>query len=280
MPAASQAIDYLIIGHLTADSPDDPRQLGGSAAYAGLTAARLGCRVGVVSACGPDLDLRPLREVELALQACAESTTFENRETPAGRRQRLLRRAVPLDRSHIPAAWQLAALVHLAPVADEVQAELAQSFPSAFLALTPQGWLRRWDQSGMVSLRDWMILEPLLARANAVVLSREDLAGSRQPVEALAQRCAILAVTDGPMGCELFWEGQHVRIPAPAQTAIDSTGAGDIFAATFFACLQLGEQPIKAAQLANQLASDSVTRSGIAGVPAAGQLRKSGVLAS
>jgi sugar/nucleoside kinase (ribokinase family) len=227
MPGVFQPVDYLIVGHLTSDSPHDPRQLGGTAAYAGLTAARLGHRVGIVSACSIDLDLSPLQEVELALQSCADSTTFENRQTADGRQQRLLRRAHVLDQSHIPPVWLQAPLVHLAPVADEVDRRLTVAFTSAFLALTPQG---------------------------------------------LAERCAILAVTDGPRGCEIFWSGQRERVPAPTRASLDPTGAGDIFAAAFFIALQRGDEPIKAAQLAIRLASDSVTRPGISGVPSARQL--------
>jgi sugar/nucleoside kinase (ribokinase family) len=272
MPGVFQPVDYLIVGHLTSDSPHDPRQLGGTAAYAGLTAARLGHRVGIVSACSIDLDLSPLQEVELALQSCADSTTFENRQTADGRQQRLLRRAHVLDQSHIPPVWLQAPLVHLAPVADEVDRRLTVAFTSAFLALTPQGWLRFWDQNGTVSLLDWMIIDRQLEKADAVVFSREDLAGSQQPVEALAERCAILAVTDGPQGCEIFWSGQRERVPAPTRASLDPTGAGDIFAAAFFIALQRGDEPIKAAQLAIRLASDSVTRPGISGVPSARQL--------
>ena len=54
-------IDYLLIGHVTADlQADQTISLGGTASFSGLTAARLGHRVGLVTSCASDLQLDPL----------------------------------------------------------------------------------------------------------------------------------------------------------------------------------------------------------------------------
>ena len=47
---------FLAIGHVTRDSRPEGDVLGGSASYAALTAARLGCDVGVLTAAGPDFE--------------------------------------------------------------------------------------------------------------------------------------------------------------------------------------------------------------------------------
>jgi hypothetical protein len=58
-----EPINYLIIGHLTRDlTPDGPR-LGGTAAYAGLTASALGLRVGIVTSWGAEIPLGNLRHI-------------------------------------------------------------------------------------------------------------------------------------------------------------------------------------------------------------------------
>ena len=60
--APLEPINYLIIGHLTYDlTPSGPR-IGGTAAYAGLTAHALGLRVGIVTSWGGELPLGNLKQ--------------------------------------------------------------------------------------------------------------------------------------------------------------------------------------------------------------------------
>ena len=54
---------------------------------------------------------------------------------------------------------------------------------------------------------------------------------------------------------------------APTAELVDSTGAGDIFAAAFLIHLRQTSDPLAAASFANQLAALSVSRQGLAGVP-------------
>ncbi|MCX7976172.1 MAG: hypothetical protein N2646_03770, partial [Bellilinea sp.] len=80
-----QPVDYLVIGHLTRDlTPEGPR-LGGTVAYSGLTARALGLKVGVVTACDPDLPLNEVNELTLAIRYSDTTTTFKNIQTPSGR---------------------------------------------------------------------------------------------------------------------------------------------------------------------------------------------------
>lgn len=53
----AQPVDYLVIGHVTQDLTPSGPVLGGTAAYAALTARAMGLRVGVVTACHPETDL-------------------------------------------------------------------------------------------------------------------------------------------------------------------------------------------------------------------------------
>jgi hypothetical protein len=71
-----EPINYLIIGHLTRDlTPSGPR-IGGTAAYAGLTANALGLRVGIVTSWGAEVPLgqlqpiiRPLSKISTQIKA-------------------------------------------------------------------------------------------------------------------------------------------------------------------------------------------------------------------
>ena len=77
-PAVAAAIDYLVIGHAARDlTPSGPR-LGGTVAFAGLTARALGYRPALVTSAGPDLDLSPLDGMPRVCSAAEASTTFEN----------------------------------------------------------------------------------------------------------------------------------------------------------------------------------------------------------
>ncbi len=138
-------LDYLILGHVTLDHAQPEPRLGGTGAYAGLTAHALGLRVGLVTSCRADLDLSELSGLAIERQPSERTTTFENTGHGRQRRQVLTDRADDLDWESIPAAWRSAPIVHLAPVAGEVDPAWAAAFPGAFVGLTPQGWWRIWD---------------------------------------------------------------------------------------------------------------------------------------
>lgn len=266
-PALQQPVDYLLIGHVTKDLTPEGPLLGGTVSYAGLTARALGLRVGVVTSCGEDLDLSPLSDLAVARLPAEESTAFENVYTPEGRIQTLRARARDLTFEAVPPAWRGAPIVHLAPLCQEVDPDLAHRFPGALVGVTPQGWMRTWDEAGRVFPTAWEGMERLLPQLGAVVMSIEDVGWDEGLVAAMAQHAPLLVVTEGPLGARVFVNGQGRRVPAPPAEEVDPTGAGDIFAACFFARLRATGDPFEAARYANQLASASVTRVGVASVP-------------
>jgi sugar/nucleoside kinase (ribokinase family) len=70
----------------------------------------------------------------------------------------------------------------------------------------------------------------------------------------------------GSDGCLVLTKaGELIRIPAYQVTAIDSTGAGDAFAAGFIAGVWLGWSLEKTAQLANAIGALCVTGTGASG---------------
>ncbi|HOC23557.1 MAG TPA: hypothetical protein PKH38_04635, partial [Anaerolineaceae bacterium] len=110
-------IDYLIVGHVTQDLIDDHSwRLGGTASYAGLTAAALGHQVGVLTSCSPELDLAALKNIQVSIIPSEHNTTFRNLQTETGRQQLLFHRAQPLTAEMVPEAWRNASIVHLGPV--------------------------------------------------------------------------------------------------------------------------------------------------------------------
>jgi hypothetical protein len=262
-----EPVDYLVIGHVTVDlTPDGPR-LGGTAAYAGLMARALGLRVGIVTACGTDAPLQALSGLPVASFPGEFSTTFQNIYLPEGRVQTLLHTAPTLDYYNVPDPWRDAPIVHLGPVAQEVEPGLVRKFPSALLGVTPQGWLRAWDRQGKVHPSEWPEQAFVLERCGAAVISLEDVGRDESRIEEMAASCHVLAVTENASGCRLFWNGDVRRFRAPDVLEVDATGAGDVFAAAFFVRLFETRDPWEAARFATQLASISVTRPHLGGIP-------------
>lgn len=270
-------IDYLIIGHLCQDlTPDGPR-LGGTAAYASLTARALGMRVGIVTSVPDDFGLlAPLADIQLTRLPADEPTTFANVYDSKGqRRQTLSGRAAPLHAAAVPPEWRRLSIVQLAPVIGEVAPELATLFPNVLLGVTPQGWLRAWDDGGRVRPYAWDDPERVLEAATAIVFSIEDVAYDEERVNEYAARARLLVVTRGEDGCSVHWRDEWRHFPAPRVPVADPTGAGDIFAAAYFYRLHVTRgDPYEAARFAVQVASASVTRAGLDSIPTPDDIRQ------
>lgn len=265
-------MDYLVIGHITQDlTPSGPR-LGGTAAYAALTAAACGLRIGLVTSAAPDVRADELAHLPALRLPAERSTTFENLYTAHGRVQRLHALALPLGAASVPLQWRRAPIVHLGPVAREVDGALVGQFPGSLVGLTPQGWMREWDEAGAVRRGEWAQAPELITKATATVLSLEDVAGDWAVLETWAAAANVLVVTQGPKGATVFWGGERRDIPVTPMPETDPTGAGDIFAAAFFIRLWETRDAWEAARFANCVAARSVTRVGLAGVPTADEV--------
>ena len=263
----SNTIDYLAIGHVAKDLTPEGPVTGGTVAYAGRTANALGLCVGIVTSTGTDLDMGSLNHLNVKCLPAEKSTTFENSITTEGRQQIIHAEARMIGANDIPPHWHTAAVVHLGPIVGEVDPGIIDRFPGALVGITPQGWLRRWDERGNISLIKWHRIKDLFPHANAIVLSLEDLNNDLQAAREMATYCSILAVTVSASGALVFWKGEERNIRAPRVEEVDANGAGDIFAAAFFVRLHQTKDAWESAHFANLLAAGSVTRQGLASTP-------------
>ena len=270
--AVVEPVDYLVIGHVAHDLTPDGWRLGGTAAYSALTAQALGLRVGIVTALGPETSLAQLGDIPVVALESPNSTIFENIYTKQGRVQYLRAQATRLDFSYVPEVWRQAPIIHLGPIANEMDASLPESFSPTLLGLTPQGWMRQWDSECRVSRGEWHDADIALPRAGAVVISREDVNGDDELIEHMAQHTKVLVVTESAAGAVLYWNGDRRRFRAPKVTEVDATGAGDVFAAAFFYRLLNTHDPWEATRFATMLASCSVTRPGLEGIATDGEV--------
>jgi sugar/nucleoside kinase (ribokinase family) len=272
-----EPVDYLVIGHVTEDLTSSGRRIGGTAAFAALTARSLGLRVGIVTSAGEDTSLAVLEGIPILRVPSPSTTVFENTAAQGARQQALIARAAPISLRGLPDTWHRAAIVHLAPVAQELAADVAEPFSTSLLGITPQGWMRTWDATGRVSPCEWESSEVLLPKAGAVVFSREDINGDDLAIEAMSHKTRLLVVTEGAAGCVLYWNGDRRRFRAPEVRQVDDVGAGDVFAAAFFVRLHATRDPWEAARFATLLAARSVTRTGLESIPTPQEIEASAV---
>jgi len=260
-------VDYLLIGHVAVDLTPSGKQLGGTVSYSALTALAMGMRVGIVTSAGEDAPLHLLDGIQIVNIPSQTSTVFENIYTESGRRQTLHGRAERITYDHIPHTWRNTPVVHLAPIAQEVDPALVEMFPSSWVGVTPQGWMRAWDEKGSVFAKAWENSEQVLSRVGGVVMSLEDVNRDLELILWMAHHTRLFCLTEGEDGAVLHWHGDGRRYRPFKVKEVDATGAGDIFSTGFFIRLYQTNDPWEAARFATLLASCSVTRVGLRGIP-------------
>ncbi|MFN8476136.1 MAG: PfkB family carbohydrate kinase [Anaerolineae bacterium] len=255
-------IDYLGIGNVTEDIWPDHVTPGGPVTYAARAATTWLSKVAILTAASADFDMAaafPQDNVVVHRLDSPVTTRFRNVYTPEGRKQQVWPSPVRITASHLTQEMLDCPLVHLAPVANEINPDVVFRLPStAFIGVAPQGWMRRWTADGIVYVGPWEDSTRILGRANAAVISVEDVNHDWDLIREWASATAILAVTQGPEGCTVFVHAEPTQVPPTEVDIVDTTGAGDAFTASLFVALQQGLDPIRAARLANCVAAHSV----------------------
>lgn len=245
--------------------------LGGTATYSAVTAARLGLRARVLTAAAAEARAAIdglAAEAEVVALDSSETTVFRNIYTEDGRSQYLLSSGRSLGPEALPEGWNRCHIAHLGPVA----AEVSEAFPAVFgagtsLGVTPQGWLRTWDDTGRVRPAPWQPDPEWLRRASAIVLSQEDVGERLDLIDYYARYCPVTVVTRGYRGCTLHVGGEVHHLGTRPAREVDPTGAGDVFAAAFFIRLHETGDPAVAARFANVTGSMSVEGPGTSSIP-------------
>jgi hypothetical protein len=268
-------VDYLVVGHVTADQTPDGPSLGGTATFSSLVATVLGKRVGLLTAASFEPGLIDiLGDVRVARVPAVDTTRFTNTYENLVRHQKVETVAPSLSAKQLLPEWRDTPILHLAPVAREVENDFLSAFPKAFIGVTPQGWMRAWDESGLVRASDWSNANAVLQRANAVVMSHEDLDDPGR-VDEWARRAKVLVVTHGDAGAVVYHKGAAHHSPAFASgNVVDPTGSGDFFAAAYFVRLKESGDPFASADFANCVASFAVEHKGFEAVPTAEQIQE------
>jgi sugar/nucleoside kinase (ribokinase family) len=279
--------DYLLVGHICADlQPDGSVVLGGTALYSAITAARLGANVAVLTRgiYGQTIANMDVPTIESALEAVGQdvadrisivvqsaeiTTTFINVYQADRRVQTLPHWAGPIDLRGIPPHWRNAKIVHLGPIADEIDQRQAVGLTSQFVGATPQGWMRDWprQRGGPVKNIPLRLVGELISRLDCVIVSIEEIQYARDVVEQVGAR-RLGVVTMDRKGARVIAGGRSVELGGYKVNVRDATGAGDVFAAGFF--LKASDRTNSAenaARFANATAALSLQTLGSAGIP-------------
>lgn len=276
---SSRTPEYLVIGHICADlHPEGKVVLGGTALYSALTAARLGWRTAVLtrgiygrSVHGHEVpSLEPYAdELSIIVQEADSTTMFVNTYTAGRRTQHLPHWAGPIDLRGLPPHWRNAKIVHLGPIAQEIDTKQSGGLTSEFLGATPQGWMRDWPKpgGGRVTTSHLRLPASLVGALDGIVVSDEEIADCRDTVEAVGSR-RLGAITMGDNGSKVIYGGKRTHVAAYKVPVADATGAGDTYAAAFFIkATDRSISAVKAGQFASAVSALSLTGVGVEHVP-------------
>lgn len=266
--SANFPMRFTVIGHLTRDLlPTGGFILGGAASYAAVMARRLGAEVVILTRAHPDDAASPhLAGVEVINLGAATTTTFHNVYRDGRRSQHIQAVAAPILAGELPASCAASDIFLLGPVCQELDPALIARL-SGLVGVVPQGWMRTWDNEGLVRAIPWRSAAQILPHAHALVASEVDLSGDPGAEALLVQAVPVAAITHGPKGCSVWVDGRRHEVPTRPTHEIDPTGAGDIFATAFLIRLWETGDPLAAAFFGNVAASFSVEGVGFAAIP-------------
>lgn len=227
-------MDYLCIGHICQDIVQEGYALGGSASYCSIAAHYLGKKAGILTSFGETFPfLSHFESIAISNKKAPNSTIFENVYHPTHRTQYIHNRAADIQANDLPIEWKNVPLVHLGPIADEVDFKLIKAFnPNTIIAATPQGWMRQWNEKTREispKVFDWHQLNGI----DILILSDEDIMGYETQFPSIIAQIPIVVLTRGEKAASVFKDGKQLDFPTYPVKVIDLTGAGDTFATGF-----------------------------------------------
>ena len=283
-------LNLVVVGHISQDVIVDSKgriheELGGTAAYSSLTAAKLGAQAGIVSKVGGDFktryhELLSDHGVDVAgLTVTGEKTTaFKNSYDAEDRRtQTLLALAPAIGFPDVPSHYLGARCFHFGPIFREIDRDIVRQAhdAGALTSLDPQGFLRCVDEAGRVRPSRWEDARGVLPFVD-IYRSDEDearlITGEKDPVKSARTISKmgprIVLITRERKGSIVLDESEATKVPLVlADRFADSTGAGDIYVAGFIVEYLLTRDAVRAATFGACAASFKVEGVGVSALP-------------
>lgn len=245
--------------------------------FAGVAAAYLGARIGIIGNVGRDYPRSFLRKLESfgidlsRLQRSSDTSTRFRITNSNGARKLFL--VEPGRSIRNQDTVRKVDGVHLGPVFEEVSQGVVRNLRrrAGFVSADLQGFVRNATRSGRVFVQR-RNLKALLKSCDMVQASIEEAkpqAGNAKPSEVsnwlLAGGPKYSIVTLGSKGSLIgIRPDERYRVPAFWDSAItDTTGAGDIFAGSWLSTFLATRDPIWAASVGSALASLASRKAGL-----------------
>jgi sugar/nucleoside kinase (ribokinase family) len=256
------------------------RSLGGNGANTSYTLAKMGCTVKLHGAVGADAEGGEL--VRLLEEAGVDTTAIERLTQPTPTTMGLVKRGGARAFVHRPGASREALRE---PVGSFEGRHLHVANPFGVIALRKLAVenLARAKQQGLSTSLDcgwdskgeWgAVVLPCLPHVDVLFLNAEEgrlITGTNGEKNVLAALhgagARMVLLKQGARGVLVSGDGYRARVPGFPVEAVDSTGAGDVFAGAFLAAWLRGMAASEAARFANAAAAMSVMELGsVAGV--------------
>ena len=220
---------------------------GGTALYTARANEALEVRAHVLALGGPDADLTALATHEVH-RVEAQTLTLRHDFVEGVRVQTLVqapgRTVTPED---APAAWPEPATLILGPLLPEdvdVTAFLDE-YPAAEVALLGQGLQRTVLPDQRIAHRaqpSSVLLDAARPNVSIFLAEEETALWPSGALAHLAARSARVVVTRGARGAQILTRTGGREVAAFEAEPVDTTGAGDVFAAAFILAVRAGEE--------------------------------------
>ncbi len=261
------------VGHISLDAVITEggrlEQLGGPPSFMSAVGDVLDSKVDVVTRIGPDFppvhrELFRERGIDLAPWTCESPTTrFILDYTAQPRGLGVGAVCDSIEATDIPESG----CVVLSPIVGEINDSLLGSIEPEFLALDPQGLVRKIHDDGSITLEPWR--SPHLDRVNLLKTSVREhifITGEPDPLRSLGKLLQIGVdvgvITLGDGGSLVQSADVRLKVPVYPTTPVDSTGAGDCFLAALSLSLSSGEPLQWSCSWASAVASSVVETRG------------------
>jgi len=244
-----------VIGHIAIDRiithGGERQQLGGPPTYVSLITNLLGAPLRAATKVGGDFTVEYVSElgsrgldVRSSIDNSSRTTRFILDYTKAERGlgyESICSPIEPRDVEELPEA----AIID--PIVGEIPKQTLEALESQVLALDPQGFVRKLEPSGSISLHPWIDLD-LLRRLSVFKASARELrlvtgeAGWVGLERIIGLGVDIAIETQGEEGANVLNYGKKIVVPAYKGETVDVTGAGDAFIAGFISEYASGEE--------------------------------------
>lgn len=280
---------------------DDGRYLqgfGGDTSNCAIAAARLGAKVGYLSAVGSDpfgqwlLDLWRREGVDartVAQSTSAPTGIYFVTHGPTGHAFTYFRSGSAASRmtpAELPgAALDACRVLHVSGISQAISESACDAAFAAMERVKRGGGKVSYDTNLRLKLwslsRARAVIHAAIAQADVALPSLEDaveLTGLKQP-DAIADfylrlGCPLVVLKCGENGPLVATADRRERIAGHKVATVDATGAGDVFGGAFLARSLAGDEPFAAAVFANAAAALSTTGYGaVAPIPTTAQVR-------